>query len=142
MAVLLKMFSKHSKQKSVGDIMLGFAVLMIGMKMMSGSVEGLRESQTFIDLLVNFSNPIIGIIVGAVFTAIIQSASAAVGILQALSSTGVITFSVALPILMGIAIGASVPVPLRSSQVRSVLFPALSVLNLHRHRLMTALAAV
>ena len=108
--IILRMFTKHSKQKSIGDIMLGFAVLMFGMKTMSGSVAGLRDSQTFINLLTNFSNPVIGILVGTAFTAVIQSASAAVGILQALSSTGAITFSIALPILMGIAIGASVPV--------------------------------
>ena len=112
--IILRMFSKYSKQKSIGDIMLGFAVLMFGMKAMSSSVEGLRDSEVFINLLTNFSNPLIGVLVGAGFTAIIQSASAAVGILQALSSTGVITFSVALPILMGIAIGASVPVILSS----------------------------
>lgn len=112
--IILRMFSKYSKQKSIGDIMLGFAVLMFGMKAMSSSVAGLRDSEVFINLLTNFSNPLIGVLVGAGFTAIIQSASAAVGILQALSSTGVITFSVALPILMGIAIGASVPVILSS----------------------------
>lgn len=112
--IILRLFTKRSKTKTVGDIMLGFAVLMFGMKVMSSSVEGLRNSAFFINTLTNFSNPIIGIIVGAVFTAIIQSASAAVGILQALSSTGAITFSIALPILMGIAIGASVPVLLSS----------------------------
>ena len=108
--IILRMFGSHSKQRAVGDILLGFAVLMFGMQTMSNSVEGLRNSEVFINLLTNFSNPIIGILVGAAFTAIIQSASAAVGILQALSSTGVISFSIALPILMGIAIGASVPV--------------------------------
>lgn len=112
--IILRMFTKHTKQKNIGDIFLGFAVLMFGMKTMSGSVEGLRNSKVFIDLLTNFSNPFIGILVGTVFTAVIQSASAAVGILQALSSTGVITFAIALPILMGIAIGASVPVILSS----------------------------
>lgn len=112
--IILRMSAKHSKQKSIGEIMLGFAVLMFGMQTMSASVVGLRESETFINLLTDFTNPIIGIIVGAAFTAIIQSASAAVGILQALSATGVITFSIALPILMGIAIGASVPVILSS----------------------------
>lgn len=108
--IILRMFGKHSKQRSIGDILLGFAVLMFGMQTMSNSVEGLRNSEAFISMFTNFSYPIIGILVGAGFTAIIQSASAAVGILQALSSTGVITFSIALPILMGIAIGASLPV--------------------------------
>lgn len=110
----LRMFSKHTKQKHIGEIMLGFAVLMFGMKMMSNSVAGLRNSEEFINLLLNFSNPIIGILFGAGFTAIIQSASAACGILQALSATGAISFDVALPILMGIAIGASVPVIISS----------------------------
>lgn len=112
--IVLRMTAKHSKQRSTGDIMLGFAVLMFGMKAMSGSVEGLRESQLFINLLVGFANPVLGILIGAGFTAIIQSASAAVGILQALSSTGIITIDIALPILLGIAIGASVPVILSS----------------------------
>lgn len=112
--IILRMFCKHSKQKTTGEILLGFAVLMFGMKTMSSSVETLRNSEQFINLLTNFSNPLIGVLVGAAFTAVIQSASAAVGILQALASTGVITFSIALPILMGIAIGASVPVILSS----------------------------
>ncbi len=83
---------------------------MFGMKAMSSSVSSLRESEVFISLLTQFSNPILGIIIGMVFTTVIQSASASVGILQALSSTGAITFEIALPIIMGIAIGASVPV--------------------------------
>ena len=89
---------------------MGFAILMFGMKAMSSSVSSLRESKVFISLLTQFSNPILGIIIGMVFTTVIQSASASVGILQALSSTGAITFEIALPIIMGIAIGASVPV--------------------------------
>ena len=108
--IYLRMFCKHTKQKQIGDILMGFAVLMFGMKNMSSSVSGLRNSPIFIDLLTNFSNPLIGILAGALFTAVIQSASAAVGILQALSITGAITFEVALPMLMGIAVGASLPV--------------------------------
>ena len=108
--IYLRMFCKHTKQKQIGDIMMGFAVLMFGMKYMSSSVSGLRNSPLFIDLLTNFSNPLIGILVGALFTAVIQSASAAVGILQALSIAGAITLEVALPMLMGIAVGASLPV--------------------------------
>ena len=104
------MFCKHTRQKQIGDIMMGFAVLMFGMKAMSSSVSGLRNSEVFINMLTNFSNPLIGILVGALFTAVIQSASAAVGILQALSATGAITFEVAFPMLMGIAVGASLPV--------------------------------
>lgn len=108
--IYLRMFCKHTKQKQIGDIMMGFAVLMFGMKAMSSSVSGLRNSEVFINMLTNFSNPLIGILVGALFTAVIQSASAAVGILQALSATGAITFEVAFPMLMGIAVGASLPV--------------------------------
>ena len=108
--IILRMFSKHTKKRHIGEILLGFAVLMFGMQTMSASVEGLRESPVFISVLSTLSNPIIGILFGAVFTAVIQSASAAVGILQALSSTGAITFSDSLPIIMGIAIGASLPV--------------------------------
>lgn len=108
--IYLRMFCKHTKQKQVGDILMGFAVLMFGMAEMSGSVSGLRQSETFINLLTNFSNPVIGIIVGTAFTAIIQSASAAVGILQALSTTGAITWSNAIPMLLGIGIGAALPV--------------------------------
>ena len=108
--IYLRMFCKHTRQKQIGDIMMGFAVLMFGMKAMSSSVSGLRNSEVFINMLTKFSNPLIGILVGALFTAVIQSASAAVGILQALSATGAITFEVAFPMLMGIAVGASLPV--------------------------------
>ena len=110
--IYLRMFCKQTKQKNIGEILMGFAVLMFGMSTMSASVSGLRNSEVFINLLTNFSNPIIGILVGAIFTALIQSASAAVGILQALSVTGVITFDIALPMLMGVGIGASLPVML------------------------------
>ena len=108
--ILLRMISKKKTVQHVGDILMGFAVLMFGMKTMSGAVGGLREDPAFIGFLTNFSNPLLGILVGFLFTAILQSASAAVGILQALSSTGVITFEIALPIILGIAVGASVPV--------------------------------
>ena len=108
--ILIRMISKKKAMQHVGDILMGFAVLMFGMKTMSGSVSGLREEPAFISFLTSFSNPLLGVLVGIVFTAILQSASAAVGILQALSSTGVITFEIALPIILGIAVGASVPV--------------------------------
>lgn len=108
--IVFRMFSSGATKKHVGNIMLGFAVLMFGINTMSGSVAGLRESQTFIDMLTTFSNPLLGILLGLAFTAVIQSASAAVGILQALAITGAIRFDTALPIIMGIAIGASVPV--------------------------------
>jgi len=108
--VILKMTSKKKTTKHVADIMLGFAILMFGMKTMSAAVSGLKDNPDFIGLLTKFKNPIIGILFGMVFTAILQSASAAVGILQALSSTGAITFDIAMPIILGIAIGASAPV--------------------------------
>lgn len=108
--ILLRMFSKQQSRVHMGDILLGFAVLMFGMQAMSGAVAPLRESETFIRLLTKFSNPLLGILVGTLFTCVLQSASAAVGILQALSMTGTIDFSVAFPITMGIAIGAAVPV--------------------------------
>ncbi len=108
--IVFRMFSSNATKKHVGNIMLGFAVLMFGINTMSGSVAGLRESKLFIDMLTTFSNPLLGILLGLVFTAVIQSASAAVGILQALAITGAIRFDTALPIIMGIAIGASVPV--------------------------------
>ena len=112
--VILRMFSKKQTQRHVGDILLGFAVLMFGMHSMSGAVEPLRENATFLSLMMSFSNPLLGILVGAAFTAILQSASAAVGILQALSMTGAITFAEAYPLILGIAIGSSVPVLMSS----------------------------
>lgn len=108
--IILKMFCKKESLHHIGDILMGFAVLMFGMSAMSDSVSVLKESPEFIQLLTRFSNPIIGIIVGLVFTAILQSASAATGILQALAVTGAISFDIAFPIIMGIGIGASVPV--------------------------------
>ncbi|MGM9591372.1 MAG: Na/Pi cotransporter family protein [Oscillospiraceae bacterium] len=108
--IILRMFSGSSTKKHVGEILLGFAVLMFGMKAMSGAVYELRSSEVFINMLTTFSNPLLGILLGLVFTSVIQSASAAVGILQALAITGAIRFDIALPIIMGIAIGAAVPV--------------------------------
>ena len=108
--IILRMFSKKQSDRHVGDILLGFAVLMFGMQAMSGSVAPLKESESFIRLLTAFSNPLLGILIGAIFTSVLQSSSAAVGILQALSMTGAVSFSVAYPIILGIAIGAAVPV--------------------------------
>ena len=108
--ILLRMMKKKPSHKYVGNILLGFAVLMYGMTAMSGAVAPLKESPEFIAILTTFSNPLLGILVGLVFTSVLQSASAAVGILQVLSGTGAITFQIALPIIMGIAIGAAVPV--------------------------------
>lgn len=108
--IILRMFAGSSTKKHVGEILLGFAVLMFGMRAMSGAVYELRSSEVFINMLTTFSNPLLGILLGLVFTSVIQSASAAVGILQALAITGAIRFDIALPIIMGIAIGAAVPV--------------------------------
>ena len=107
---ILRMTAKSTAKKHVGDILLGFAVLMFGMSAMSDAVLPLKDSARFRELLLLFDNPLLGILVGALFTAVLQSASAAVGILQALSMTGAITAEAAIPIIMGIAIGASVPV--------------------------------
>ena len=112
--IVLRMFCKDLTKHHIGDILLGFAVLMYGMSSMSGAVAPLKDSAAFIQLLTRFSNPLLGVLVGTVFTCILQSASAAVGILQALAITGTITFSVAFPITLGIAIGAAVPVLLSS----------------------------
>ena len=108
--ILLRMFSKKPVLSQVGGIMMGFAVLMFGMSTMSGSVSSLGKAEWFRGFLVSLSHPVTGILVGTVFTAVLQSASAAVGIVQALSATGAMTFETALPLLMGVAIGASAPV--------------------------------
>ncbi|MBR6955542.1 MAG: Na/Pi cotransporter family protein, partial [Firmicutes bacterium] len=110
--IALWMFSKKNSRKNIGGIMMGFAVLMYGMSMMSSSIAPLREDEGFIRLLTSFSNPILGVLAGLILTAVIQSASAAVGILQALAMTGAVEFDMAFPIIMGIGIGASVPVML------------------------------
>lgn len=106
--VILLMFQKNSKRKDTGMILLGFAVLMFGMEMMSGSVEGLRGDPNFIRILTLFTNPILGVLVGVFFTAVVQSSSASIGILQALSSSGGITYAAAVPIVMGQNIGTCV----------------------------------
>ena len=110
--IILWMFAKKNTQKNIGGIMLGFAVLMYGMSMMSGAIVPLRESPKFISMMTSFTNPLLGVLIGVLVTAVIQSASAAVGILQALAVTGALEFDMAFPILMGIGIGASVPVML------------------------------
>ena len=111
---ILLYMGKSEKKKGVGTILIGFAILMTGMTTMSNAVEPLQGEAWFTNLFVRFSNPILGILVGLVFTCVLQSASAAVGILQALAATGVITFSVAYPLVMGIAVGAAMPVLLSS----------------------------
>ena len=108
--VFLRVFSKKQSHHHVGDIMMGFAILMFGMSTMSGSVRSLGEEPWFTDMLVAVEAPVLGIIIGLLFCAVLQSSSAAVGIVQALSVTGAMTFGSTLPLLMGISIGASLPV--------------------------------
>ncbi len=106
--IILLMMCKSNKKKDTGMILLGFAVLMYGMDSMSAAVSGLKDVPEFSQFLLAFSNPLLGILAGAILTGIIQSSSASVGILQALSSTGAITYGVALPIIMGQNIGTCV----------------------------------
>jgi len=106
--VIMTMVAKDNKKKDIGTILLGFAVLMFGMETMSGSMSGLKESESFKQILVMFKNPILGIVTGTLLTAIIQSSSASVGILQALAITGTIPYSVALPIILGQNIGTTI----------------------------------
>ncbi|MBQ6564693.1 MAG: Na/Pi cotransporter family protein [Clostridia bacterium] len=108
--ILLRMFGKKRTLVCIGNIMMGFAILMFGMSTMSSSVSSLGKEPWFLDALTGMSNPLIGILVGAAFTALLQSASAAVGIVQALSVTGAMTTESALPLLLGISVGASFPV--------------------------------
>ena len=106
--IIFYMFQSNPKRKDTGLILLGFAVLMFGMEAMSDSVSGLKDNEAFTSILTLFSNPILGVLVGTVVTAIVQSSSASVGILQALTTTGSITFNTAVPIIMGQNIGTCV----------------------------------
>jgi phosphate:Na+ symporter len=106
--VILLLFSKKENHKDIGTILVGFAILMYGMSTMSDAVKPLAEVEEFTNILTMFSNPILGMIAGAVLTAVIQSSSASVGILQALCVTGSVSYSVALPIIMGQNIGTCV----------------------------------
>ena len=108
--IYLRKFTKSQTKNQVGEILMGFAVLMYGMTAISTSVKPFCESDGFLDVLTAFANPVLGILAGIVFTALIQSSAAAVGILQALAMTGVLGFSTAYPILLGIAVGGAVPV--------------------------------
>ena len=112
--IILYMFTKSEKKQGVGTILLGFSVLMTGMSLMSSAVAPLEDEPWFTELFVRFSNPFLGVLAGAILTAIIQSSSASVGILQALSSTGAITFGSAIPIIMGQNIGTCVTALLSS----------------------------
>ena len=106
--IVFTMAAKSDSKKNIGNILLGFAVLMFGMETMSAAVEPLKDVEAFTNILTMFQNPILGVLAGAVLTAVIQSSSASVGILQALSSTGKITFGAAIPIIMGQNIGTCV----------------------------------
>ena len=106
--IIFYMFCKNDKKKDTGMILLGFATLMFGMETMSGAVSGLRDVPAFQSLFVMFQNPILGVMAGAVLTAIIQSSSASVGILQALAVTGQVSYGAAIPIIMGQNIGTCV----------------------------------
>ena len=110
----MMMFSKNTNKKDVGTILLGFATLMFGMDTMSGAVSGLADIPAFQDLFLMFENPILGVLVGAVLTGVIQSSSASVGILQALSATGAVSYAAAIPIIMGQNIGTCVTALLSS----------------------------
>lgn len=108
--VLFMMLAKKATLKHTGDILLGFAVLMSGMKFMSGAMGGLGDSPVFKDMMSSFDNPLLGVLAGTIITAILQSASASIGILQALSVTGVVSNASALYLTIGMCIGASMPV--------------------------------
>lgn len=106
--VIMMIYCKSEKNKSISSILLGFSVLIFGMDNMSSAVEPLKDTPAFTDILTMFSNPILGILAGALITAVIQSSSASVGILQALAATGSITFSAAFPIILGQNIGTCI----------------------------------
>ena len=112
--IVYYMFIKDSRKKDIGMILLGFATLMFGMDTMSGAVKGLRDEAWFTDLFLVFTNPVLGVFAGAVLTGIIQSSSASVGILQALSATGAVSYAAAIPIIMGQNIGTCVTAMLSS----------------------------
>lgn len=112
--IIFMMTAKNDRKKDTGMILLGFAVLMYGMSAMSGAVSGLKDVPGFAELFVVFKNPILGVIVGALLTAVIQSSSASVGILQALAVTGQVSYGAAIPIIMGQNIGTCVTALLSS----------------------------
>ena len=106
--IILNMIGKEGKKRDVGAVLIGFAVLMSGMEVMGDAVEPLAELPQFTAILTMFNNPLLGVLVGTVFTGIIQSSAAAIGILQALSMTGTITFAMAFPLILGLNIGTCV----------------------------------
>ena len=108
--IVFKMFAKKALLRKVGDVMFGFVILMVGMQMMSSAVAPLQESPEFATRITMFSNPFLGILLGVLISLLLQSSCAAIGVMQALSLTGGISFATAFPIIMGIGIGASCPV--------------------------------
>ncbi len=108
LGILLLMVSKSSRRRSIGSVLLGFAILMYGMEFMKEAVSPLAEMPAFSNLMVQFANPLLGVLAGALITALIQSSSASVGILQALSLTGGVTYSMAIPLVMGQNIGTCI----------------------------------
>lgn len=106
--IILTMTAKDDKKKDIGNILVGFAILMFGMETMSGAVEPLASNEKFTNMLLMFRNPVLGMIAGTILTAVIQSSSASVGILQALCATGAVSFGTAIPIIMGQNIGTCV----------------------------------
>ena len=113
--IILYMVGKSDRKRNTGMILLGFSVLMLGMQTMSDAVKGLSENEAFRRVLLTFENPILGLMAGAVLTAIVQSSSASVGILQSFTATGAITFGNAVPIIMGQNIGTCVSALLSSA---------------------------
>ncbi len=112
--IVFQMFSKDARKKDIGTVLLGFAVLMFGMDTMSGAVKGLKDEPWFASMFLMFTNPILGVLAGAILTGIIQSSSASVGILQALSATGAVPIAATIPIIMGQNIGTTVTALLSS----------------------------
>ncbi len=112
--IIFFMFCKDNRKKDTGVILLGFATLMFGMETMSGAVAGLKDVPAFTNLFLAFKNPVLGVLAGAVLTGIIQSSSASVGILQALATTGAVSYAAAIPIIMGQNIGTTVTAMLSS----------------------------
>ena len=112
--ICLIMFVSRGRKRDIGFVLIGFAVLMVGMDMMSGAVSGLKNDPDFANILTMFSNPILGVLAGAILTAIVQSSSASIGILQSLTTTGAITFGAAIPIVLGQNIGTCITAMLSS----------------------------
>ena len=112
--IALIMFAKKTKRRNIGEVLIGFAVLMAGMAVMRAAIVGVEENAVFRNAMTAFSNPFLAVLIGAVFTALIQSSSAAVGILQALSLTASVSYMVALPVIMGMKIGTCITALLSS----------------------------